>query len=133
MTLNGSGLNSSGLPFPTPPAVKDLLDELVRHEFTPRCELMSDGSITVSITTDRVYASGTFRRKRGGYTLVKGILLVDGLVCPTASCIADLRAIVDDPDGHLAKRVVVKPPPHVQRLTAGGQGPKDDMTVFRVK
>jgi len=90
------------LPFPTPPAVQELLDDLTEGGLEPTCQLGNDGSITIEVRTGRVRATGVFVRGKKGYRLSgRGRLQIDGRAVPGAQNPAHLRQIIKDPDEHL--------------------------------
>jgi hypothetical protein len=85
-------------PF-VPPAARQLLDELGKHDLAATCVQTSRG-FTVVLQTDRVRATAVFRRGSSGWRHTSGALTVDGVHCPTARTIGELARIVADPTKH---------------------------------
>lgn len=93
------------LPFPTPAAVAEVMQELAERGFEPGVELDERGRIKVWVRTGRIYATAFFHRRKGGFRPGGGRneLFIDGRgVCPAANLV-QLRQVADDPDPYLAE------------------------------
>lgn len=90
------------LPFPTPDAVQDLVDELTDLGLHPHVELRGFLEIVVWVANPRVYASASFRRGRRGFRMLNGggDLIIDGSHRETVERenLGLLRFIFDKPD-----------------------------------
>ena len=87
------------LPFPTPPAVQDLLDELADHGLPANVEPRRHGlEIVVWAANTRVYASAVFVRRRKGFAQTDGSLIIDGHHHPPMYSMAELRRVFEHPD-----------------------------------
>lgn len=105
-----------------PPAAQMLLDDLRDHGMHATCTKTPQGFL-VELRTDRVRATGVFRRRSSGWHHTTGALTIDGINCPTVRTVEELARVVADPSSH-ARGATSKAQPADNRQTAQKRRPK---------